>query len=412
MLKKVKVEQLKPGVFIQSFDCGWMAHPFLFNHKLVSNEKTIRTIIDWGIREVYIDTEKGLDIVDAPTIVEYRRKVEHKIKDMVKDIPDEVCQVPVEEEIIHAQEVKKETTRVVENIMDDAREGKDVKPEEALQIVEKIDDSISRNKDALVLLMRIRSKDNYTFHHSVGVGAMMMSFCKYLNLGHTRMIDIGMGAILHDIGKMRVPVQILNKPGELTEIEFEEIKKHVIHCHDILVKMKRIPEDAICVAMHHHERHDGTGYCEGLKGDDICLGGRMAAIVDVYDAITSNRCYHDAMDPVEGLRKIYDWGKYHFDKKLAHQFIKLMGIYPIGTVVELESGLVGVVTASTGNLLKPVVSAVYNKKKGWPISPRVIDLSRPQGQVRIPDDPDHPFHLIPATDSISSRPVIPGHSGH
>lgn len=380
MIKKVKVEQLQPGVFIHSFDCGWMAHPFLFNSKFVKNEKVIRRMRSWGIREVYIDTAQGLDLEEAQPEEESRETIDIELKQMVDDVPDAISHIPVREEIIRAREVKKEASETIHKIMDDIRAGKNIKTEKALAIVEKIDESISRNKDALFLLLRIRNKDTYTFSHSVSVGVLMMSFCKGLKLDRPQTIDIGMGAILHDIGKMKVPLEILNKPESLTDAEFAEIKKHAVYCVDILAKAKHLPPLAVHIASQHHERHDGTGYPRGLKGDEICLGGRMAAIVDVYDAITANRCYHAGMDPVEGLRKIYSWSKYHFQEDLAHRFIKCMGIYPIGTVVELESGLLGVVTDSTDMLLRPVVTAVYNKKKGWPISPRTIDLSKPLGQ--------------------------------
>ena len=376
MIKKVRVEQLKPGVYIHSFDCGWMAHPFLFNSKFVKDDLVIKKMGDWGIREVFIDTANGLDIPEVKPDEDNSDAVDIELQQMIDDVPDAFSHIPVREEITHAIEVKRETSVTIHHIMDEIRAGKNLQSEKAHSIVQKIDESISRNKDALILLFRIRNKDTYTFSHSVSVGVLMMSFCKGLKMERALTLEIGMGAILHDIGKMKVPLKILNKPASLTDAEFAEIKKHTIYCVDILDQAKHISPLAMLIASQHHERHDGTGYPKGLKDDEICQGGQMAAIVDVYDAITANRCYHVGMDPVDGLRKIFTWAKSHFQEDLAHRFIKCIGIYPIGTVVELESGLIGVVTDSTDSLLKPVVTAVYNKKKGWPISPRTIDLSR------------------------------------
>ncbi|MBU0730244.1 MAG: HD-GYP domain-containing protein [Proteobacteria bacterium] len=381
MIKKVKVEQLAPGVFIKGFDCGWMGHPFLFNSKLITSEKALEKLRYFGIREVFIDTEKGRDIEDAPSEAEHKRQIDQEIRTMVNDdVSEAINHIPLQEEITQATSIKREATKVVRTIMARIRQGKNLEPDQAHVLVRKIDESISRNKDALVLLLRLRNKDNYTFNHSVGVGALMMSFSKHLGLSKQRTHEIGLGSLLHDIGKMKIPVQILNKPGKLSDLEFAEIKKHVQFCGDILSGTKKIPKRAALVALQHHERIDGNGYPQGLKGDDICLGGQMAAIVDVFDAITSRRCYRNGLDPVDGLRRLYEWSKYHFDEMLAHRFIKHIGIYPVGTVVELESGMIGVVIDSTEHLLKPVVSVVYNKKKNWPVSPRTINLDKPFGK--------------------------------
>lgn len=189
----------------------------------------------------------------------------------------------------------------------------------------------------------------------------------------------GVGALLHDVGKMVVPQEILTKNDRLTEEEFAQMKDHVVQSRIIMLQTPGITEESVAVAAQHHERYDGSGYPDKLKGEAISELGRMAAIVDVYDAITSDRCYHKGLSTSEALRKIFEWGKYHFDPKMVELFIKVVGIYPVGTVVRLESGLVGVVKEpGMTNLLMPVVTLFYDKKKECYLQPRDIDLAAPE----------------------------------
>lgn len=192
--------------------------------------------------------------------------------------------------------------------------------------------------------------------------------------------EIGLGALLHDVGKSRVPEAILNKPGKLTPKEFEIIRQHVVYGHEILVKTSDISATALDVLLEHHERIDGTGYPEAKPGESISRFGQMAAIVDVYDALTTRRVYHDAMSPHEALRKLLQWSPQQFDRTLVQQFIRCVGIYPVGTLVRLESERLAVVV-ETGReqLLKPVVRLVFDISERRRIPPQDIDLSRPTG---------------------------------
>jgi HD-GYP domain-containing protein (c-di-GMP phosphodiesterase class II) len=197
--------------------------------------------------------------------------------------------------------------------------------------------------------------------------------------------DFGTGVLLHDIGKMKVSRKILTKPTELLENEFEEMKRHVSYSIEILSETKGVTKKTIDVATQHHERFDGTGYPHGLRGDKISPGGQMGAIIDVYDALTSDRCYHDGMDPVDALKKIYEWSNLQFNPRLVQYYIRAVGLYPVGTLVRLESGYLGVVIQpGEAELTKPVVRVMYDSAKDWHVTPRDIDLSRPQ-RHGIPD---------------------------
>ena len=261
--------------------------------------------------------------------------------------------------------------------MDEAKLGKQIDMGEVERIVERMTASVLNNKDALVSLLRIKDKDEYTYTHCVAVSALCISFSERLGHNHKEIKAVGIGGLLHDIGKVKIPNEILKKPGPLTQKEFEIMKKHVHHGYCMLQDATRIEDSSICVTTHHHERLDGTGYPAGLKGDEISAFGQLAAIVDIYDALTSERCYKGAMPPTDALKKIFEWSPVYLNRDLVERFITHVGIYPIGTVVRLESGLIGVVVGHGENgLLYPTVRAVFDTKANKRIDPFDINLSK------------------------------------
>jgi len=206
-----------------------------------------------------------------------------------------------------------------------------------------------------------------------------VTFCRYLDLDAEAIHQAGIGGMLHDLGKMRVPDHILNKPGKLTDGEFEIMKSHVLLGVDTLRQTPGISRTVMQIAGEHHERFDGTGYPERLGGEGISVLGRMAAIVDVYDALTSNRIYHKGMEPPAALRKLFEWSGQHLDEALVQHFIQAIGIYPVGSLVRLDSDRLAVVLEqSAGSLLSPKVRVVYDVARGRRINPQDLDLSLPE----------------------------------
>jgi HD-GYP domain-containing protein (c-di-GMP phosphodiesterase class II) len=209
---------------------------------------------------------------------------------------------------------------------------------------------------------------------------MLTSFALALEMDMQRVFDIAFGALLHDIGKMRVSPEILNKPGPLSEDEFRLVKSHVVLGADLLRQMPGIPAVAFEPLEYHHERHDGSGYPRGLKGDEIPTIGRMAAIVDVYDAITSDRVYRKAIEPAAAIQKMFEWSRHHFDPELTQVFVRCIGIYPVGSLVLLESGRLGIVVEQhESNLLTPVVRVIFDSRRQYYLPPETLDLARPLG---------------------------------
>lgn len=379
MTKRIDVHRLKPGMYIADLGSDWMAHPFLRNSFAVKDEATIAKIIEAGIHQVYIDPERGLDVADAPTDSEVNRQLH---EEMVKlaSAPAPERRITATEEMGKAKKIHAEANHIIHNIMKDVRLGQQVRLEQVEPVVERMTESILRNGGALMSLCRVKNADDYTFQHSVSVCALQVSFCRALGLDTTTLHLAGIGGLLHDIGKVKVPSEVLNKPGRLTEEEFAVMKCHVVESKNILEQTEGISETSIQVAYQHHERHDGSGYPQGLKGEAISQMGKMAAICDVYDAITSDRCYHKGLAPHEALRRIFEWSKFHFDPDLVQHFLRTIGIYPVGTLVLLESGRIGaVLEQSDANLLQPTVRVFYDSKRRQYLPPEEVNLSRRLG---------------------------------
>jgi putative nucleotidyltransferase with HDIG domain len=379
MTKRIDVERLKPGMYIADLGSDWLDHPFLRKSFPVKDEATIAKIVEAGIHQVYIDPERGFDVDDAPTHHEVEQQLEQEMAQVAAQ-PTPERRISASEEMGRARQIHAEANKIIHNIMRDVRMGEQVQLERVEPVVEKLTESILRNGSALLSLCRVKNKDDYTFQHSVSVCALHVSFCRAVGMDAATIRLAGIGGLLHDIGKVKVPAAILNKPGRLEDDELVVMKSHVVESKKILDQTAGITETSIQVAHEHHERHDGSGYPRGIKGGEISQMGRMAAICDVYDAITSDRVYHKGMAPHEALRKIFEWSKFHFDPALVQQFLRAIGIYPVGTLVMLESGRIGVVLEqSTANLLHPLVRVFYDSRRRQYLPPQEIDLSRPLG---------------------------------
>ncbi len=363
-------------MFVHDLNVDWMAHPFLRQRFLVQDEAAISKIRAAGIKDLYIDTARGTDVPDAPTEAEVRRSVEREMLE-VASRPAPQAAVSAAEEMSRATKIYEAAGKAVRDVMRDVRLGKAVEVAEVEAVVEDITSSVVRNSGALISLLRLKTADDYTFLHCVAVGTLMVTFSRATDLDAETVRQAGIGGLMHDLGKMKVPDAVLNKPGKLTDEEFALIKRHPEAGHRILVEAGGVGPIPLDITLHHHERIDGSGYPDKLPGDQITLLAKMSAIVDVYDAITSDRCYHRGMAPTDALRKMFEWSKFHFDEKLVHQFMRTIGIYPVGTLVRLESGRLGVVIEQTeGNLLAPRVRAFFSTRSNVYIPPEVLDLAR------------------------------------
>ena len=291
-------------------------------------------------------------------------------------MPPHVPRVSYDQEIEQAKQIQGKAKLAVTNLFNEARLGNAVDISAVGPLVDEINQSIERNAGALLSIVRLKTVDDYTYMHSVAVCVLMTSLGKQMGLIGEELHQVGLAGLLHDVGKMGMPLEVLNKPGKLTDAEFTIMKNHPMQGWEILKKAQVSDAISLDVCLHHHEKMDGSGYPERISGDAITLYARMGAVCDVYDAITSERPYKHGWDPAESIKRMAEWRNGHFDETVFQAFVKTIGIYPAGSLVRLKSGRLAVITdQSDKSLLTPRSKCSLYKSKG-PIKMEVIDLGR------------------------------------
>ena len=402
MLKKISVDHLTLGMHLHEFCGSWMEHPFWRTKFVLKDQKDLDAVRASSIREVWIDVVKGLDTTEGVSREASELEVERELQEAAKTEQPAIQQrVSMQEEAARAAKICAKSKQAVVSMFQEARMGNAIDAKDCAPLVEEISNSVMRNPGALISLARLKTADDYTYMHSVAVCALMIALSRQLGLDEEQTRQAGLAGLLHDLGKAMVPNAILNKPGKLTDEEFAEIKKHPAYGHQALLAGNGIPEIALDVCLHHHEKIDGSGYPKGLKAGQITLFAKMGAVCDVYDAITSNRPYKAGWDPAESLRKMAEWAKGHFDEAVFQAFVKSLGIYPIGSLIRLDSGRLGVVIEqSEKSLLAPKVKVFFSTKSDARIKPEIIDLSRPGAQEKIAGREDPAKWNIPDLNTL------------
>jgi HD-GYP domain-containing protein (c-di-GMP phosphodiesterase class II) len=381
MLKKIGVEHLRVGMHIDELCGSWMEHPFWRTKFVIQDENDIRLIVDSGIKEVWIDDEKGLDVaVASETKEEVEADVDQAMLNAaatgapVQIMP--VQKVAMTEEVKRAAKICENGKAAVVSMFQEVRMGKAISAEAAGELVDEISSSVARNPSALISLARLKTADDYTYMHSVAVCALMVVLARQLGLDEEETREAGMSGLMHDLGKAMMPMEVLNKPGKLTDEEFRIIKSHPEEGHRLLAEGGAASATVLDVCIHHHEKVDGSGYPHRLKGEQISMFAKMGAVCDVYDAITSNRPYKAGWDPADSIRKMTEWTSGHFDGRIFQAFVKSIGIYPVGSLVRLSSGRLGVVAEQAeGSLLTPYIKVFFSTKSMAYIPPELINLA-------------------------------------
>jgi HD-GYP domain-containing protein (c-di-GMP phosphodiesterase class II) len=409
MLKRIHIQQLTLGMYLHELCGTWMEHPFWKARFLLKDANDLDRIRNTSIRECWIDTSKGLDVaegtasrtpeeVDAQTATDFSRLDQALLVHPTVPLPP-TPSAPVRDraprdmqaELKTAAAVCARTKQAVVSMFNEARMGLAVNTATAQGLVEEINDSVIRNPGALISLARLKTADDYTYMHSVAVCALMVGFARQLKLSDEQTKLAGMAGLMHDLGKAAVPLSVLNKPGKLTEAEFSVVRSHPVAGYHMLKAAAHVPEAVLDACLHHHEKIDGSGYPDQLKGDSISVIARMTAIADVYDAITSDRPYKRGWDPSESLRRMAEWTTTHFDARLFQAFVKSIGIYPVGSLVRLTSGRIGVVVERASQVLTmPTVKVFYSTNSNLRIPAVLVNLAADGCNEKIVarEDPD------------------------
>ncbi|MGE4268655.1 MAG: HD-GYP domain-containing protein [Deferribacterales bacterium] len=368
-MEKIFLNDLKIGDEIVKFDRGWMETDFLSHKVRVDNTSVIDRLRRNGIEYVFIkprneELQKLDDLLDGKSV-----EIINEMKDQATD-----CQLNLKD-LNHASEVYSESVRIVGSVLDDIRSGKAINTAAIKHISQNISEMTLKKRGVLTSITKLKQYDNYTFHHSMNVSIFAASLATHLGMSKKEIEIAANSGLIHDIGKMLVPESLLNKPGKLTDEEYKVMQMHVIRGYEYAKKCGT-PEEELHMIIEHHERHDGSGYPYGLKDEQISIFGKIGAVVDIYDAMTSDRVYHKGMAATSALKLMFQWADKHINKSIFEFFIKNVGIYPVGSLVIMathEIGIVGKMNAA--NPMSPVV-VVFLSKNGSRMPIKVVDLSK------------------------------------
>lgn len=377
MDRKINVAYLKTGMYVSNLDRPWIDTPFLLEGFLIKSEEDIIALNQY-CTYVYIDTDRGVGasiyIEEGPRL-KTNSYLERFLQDNKKKVEYKNTR-PTKEEIPDTQTALESASNQVAHIMEDVKEGKNLNMVAVRGVVEPILDSIIRNSEAYMWLSMMQKKNSYTYSHSVDNCALAIAFGRFMGLPKKDLRTLAVGLLMMDMGNVNVPEGILNKKGRLTEAEYRIVKKHVGHSVVILKKTKGMNEDIINIALTHHERFDGSGYPNALQGTQIPVYGRMAAIIDCYDAMTSDRPFSAAKSPYSALQNIYNWRGSAFQPELVEQFLQCMGVYPTGSLVEMTNGSVAIVLEQNlTQRMRPKVMLILDEDKQHLMEYKTVNLA-------------------------------------
>ncbi|WP_413729884.1 MULTISPECIES: HD-GYP domain-containing protein [unclassified Shewanella] len=362
-LLKLPVTRLGIGMYVSAIENnGRLA---VANAGQIRSRQAITKLSNSGIRFVWVDVERSSDSCglkkQRPVCDNHTRKT---------SVNPELARG-------QAKQLLTEAKGLVRKVLSETFEGKAIEVEPFAALADNMIESVMLDSDAMKCISALRSKDAYLLEHSVNVAFLLITFGKYLKLDREMLRQLAIGGILHDIGKIKVDNKILHKPGKLTPEEFEHMKLHQVYAIEIMEQAKGLSQVSKDVCLMHHEKLDGRGYPRGLTGDALPLHGRMSCIVDIYDALTATRCYKEAMSPAAAFKILLSLTPFHLDESLVYEFIRCIGVYPVGSLVQLSDGRVGIVWESKDrDVLHPIVKCFYSLKFKRYTDVTMVDLQK------------------------------------
>lgn len=376
MIRKISIDQLRPGMFVVDVHKHWLEHRLWRTQFLVRDHAHIEKVRDAAIVDLSIDTTKGFDI---PPKIEHPQGPGYQYVSLA-DRLNMPRQISLGEERRRAGHLLTEASATVFGLMQAARAGYKVDAGHLEPVVSKMIQSVKRNPDALVPLARQKQQASYATEHAVATSALMIALGSQQSMSEPELEKLALGALVKDVGQAALDARLIGKQGTLSTAEFSLVQGHVEEGLSVLEATSRLSDLSVAVVLEHHERFDGTGYPYRMAGEDISIAGRMAAIVDTYDAMTSDRPYRPALSPSLALRQLFEEGDRQFDPNMVAAFVRTLGVYPVGTLVMLESGHLAVVDAvNPEHSLMPTVRVIYHSGRQQYVTPVAVDLSRKVG---------------------------------
>ncbi len=404
MRKRIPIADLSVGMQVVGLDISWLKTPFLRHRWRVSDPSQIETLKSSGARFVDVEMEQEDQPAPSAPSEEIPRATEtstalapHNAQASHAAVIDPprtdasaspAARAPrptlppgprtsLDEELPRARETHQAAKQIISKVMGDVRMGREINTEAASQVVDNMIDSLINNPDALISMSRLKSYDEYTFFHSVNTSVLALGLGRSMEMSRDELYLLGLGVFLHDVGKMKVPLEILNKPAKLTTEEYEIIKQHALRGAELLTETTGMREEAIRPALEHHERVNGTGYPFGRKKEELTVFGMIGAVTDIYDAITTDRVYHKAMPPHEALQYLYQVAQRgHVETDIVSRFVKCIGVYPVGSCVRLNTNELGIVERlREARPLEPTLLLVRDAQEHVLAPPRLLDLA-------------------------------------
>ncbi|MGF1909544.1 HD-GYP domain-containing protein [Vibrio kasasachensis] len=368
---KIAIDTLRTGMFVTAIEHSKRVN--LTNAGRVSNNDAIEQLKQSGVRYAWVDQElsaKGCIFKPvSPTIQETPQQEVSEIADIKPKKQSRFTQQK------RASKIIREAKGLAQKLINQTFEGKVIHVDEIEEWADDVIDSVAVDSDALQCVSALRNKDKYLLEHSVNVACLLVSFGKHLGLPKETLKQMAIGGIIHDVGKIKVDDKVLHKPARLTPEEFEHMKLHQVYAKQIITNVKGLSDVSRDVCLMHHEKLDGSGYPSGLTADQLPMHGRMSSIVDIYDALTADRCYKRGMSSAEAFKILLSLTPNHLDKDLVYKFINCIGVFPVGSVVELNDGRVGIIwTSNTDEPLKPEVKCFYSRKYKRYVEVSYLDL--------------------------------------
>lgn len=380
-------------MYVAELDRPWLDTPFLFQGFRITNDQELKQLGE-VCEFVYVDVEKSAVEVPQKQSSAHLKKAKKEVTaaettnpKIIKFIKQsQPYESSFEEEYPRAKEVYHFAQENIANLFADVRIGRSFDGPEAKYTVTSLVESVVRHPDALMLLSHLHNTDDHAMAHAVNVCTLSITFGRYIGLGKRHLTELGLGALLHDIGETKIPKELLYKTENISAAEQNLLENHAAIGATILKKSKTLPECVTAIARDHHERVDGSGYPRRLTGSQLDLYTMMVSIADTYDSISTGLYDRPKLTCTEALKNIYTWRDRLFETNLVEKFIQCLGIYPIGSVIELRSGELGIVISSTPEArLFPKVLLVRDADKKPLNIPKLVNLNLLYQQSHDPD---------------------------